>query len=237
MQPIENKRIPITEIFVSISGEGSTAGQIVSFVRTAGCNLRCSYCDTKYSYETQKELTLNQIVNKLRKNGCNVVICTGGEPLHGLSQKRNLALDLAKRGFNVYVETNGSCNLYDNNEVKDIRHNIHYIVDYKCISSNMNKHDILSENINLLNTSDEIKFIIGNKVDFDDALNTIKKYKHILSAKNITCLFGCIFEELNPSDLVQMLKKENHYFEKEKIKVKMFLQIHKFIWDPQTRGV
>ena len=236
MQHTQDKKlVPITEIFVSISGEGSTSGEIITFVRTAGCNLRCSYCDTKYSFKEDNYMTIDEIIDVVKKNNTPKVVLTGGEPLFGES-KRTLAIELAKH-FDVYIETNGAVPLFKEQEVEKVRKNLHYVIDYKTISSGMNKKDLLTENINLLNETDEIKFVIGNLTDYEGVLEVIEKNKEEISKKKITLLFGCVFEEIQPDELVEMLKEKNDYFVNNNIKYKFYLQIHKFIWDPNERGV
>ncbi len=231
----KTKLVPINEIFVSISGEGSTTGEIVTFVRTAGCNLRCSYCDTTYSFKEDDFMSIEEIIDIVKKNNTPTVVLTGGEPLFG-ETKRDLAIELAKH-FNVYIETNGAVPLFKEKEVEKVRKTLHYVIDYKTISSGMNKRDLLDENIELLNETDEIKFVVGNHEDYEGVLKVIDKHKEMISKKKINLLFGCVFEEIQPDELVEMLKEKNDYFVKNNIKYKMYLQIHKFIWDPNKRGV
>lgn len=228
--------IPITEIFVSVSGEGGTAGEIVTFIRTAGCNLRCSYCDTKYSYEPSEYLTIENIINIVKKNKTPKVVLTGGEPLYGNS-KRNLALELAKSGLDVYIETNGAVPLFQETRIKNIRGNLHYVIDYKCISSEMNQNDLLDKNINFLNATDEIKFVMQDENDFNNVLYVIEQYKRILSEKKITLLFGTVYGTLPLSRLVELLKENHLFFVENKLKYRLNIQIHKIIWDPNMRGV
>lgn len=222
-------KIPIVEIFVSISGEGGTSGEIVTFIRTAFCNLRCSYCDTKYSYEKNKDMTIGEIIDIVRKNNTPKVVLTGGEPLFG-KEKRILANELSKY-FDVYIETNGSMPLLDFNP------HLHYVVDYKSKSSGMNKFDILDKNIHLLNDKDEIKFVLSNKDDFQDALTIIKKYQKELSSQKVNLLFGTVFGNLELAELVELLKEHNDYFVNNNLRYKLNVQLHKFIWDPNKRGV
>ena len=236
MQNTQDKnQVPINEIFVSISGEGSTTGEIVTFVRTEGCNLRCTYCDTKYSFKEKNFMTIDEIKSIVKGNNTPKVLLTGGEPLFG-NNKRHLAKELAKK-YEVYIETNGAVPLLDPKELGNLRNNIHYVIDYKTLSSGMNKHDLLDKNINLLDEKDEIKFVIGTKEDFEDVLNIIEKYKDVISKNKINLLFGCVFEKIQPAKLVELLKEKNDFFINNNIKYKFYLQIHKFIWDPNKRGV
>ena len=236
MQNTQDKNlVPINEIFVSISGEGSTTGEIVTFVRTEGCNLRCSYCDTKYSFKEKNFMTIDEIKNKVKSNNTPKIILTGGEPLFG-KNKRSLVKELAKE-HEVYIETNGAVPLLKQKELGNLRKKIHYVIDYKTISSKMNNHDLLDKNIKMLNKKDEIKFVIGTKEDYEDVLYVIDKNKDIIRKNQITLLFGCVFEKMQPDELVELLKAKNDYFISNKIKYKLYLQIHKFIWNPNKRGV
>lgn len=117
-QEFLNEKIPMVEIFNSISGEGITSGFLTTFVRVYGCNLRCSYCDTKYSYNGEYILmTPIEILAQVNKLNCKRVIVTGGEPLEEEKLKRYIPLFLAQNGYDVRIETNGSIRLYDEDEI------------------------------------------------------------------------------------------------------------------------
>lgn len=238
-------KIPVVEIFTSISGEGISAGEVVTFVRTAGCNLRCSYCDTTYSYEETGEnneyLTPEEIVEKLIKIGAAKVLCTGGEPLEISKAKRILPLYLATKGFDVRIETNGSCPVYNKDEITTFANNqtlsLHYVLDIKCPKSGMSENNIFEENFTQLSLGDELKFVVADQGDIDYALTVLHKYSEILSRNEIVINFSPVFNSIDCKDIVQMLVEKNSYFIAEGLKVRLSLQIHKVIWNPETRGV
>ena len=144
----------INEIFYSLQGEGKWAGLPNIFIRTSGCNLRCSYCDTKYAYEDGKEINIKDILSKIAKYNCKFVCLTGGEPLLQTNIIEFIET-LLEKNYNIIVETNGSISI-DNL----IKYNSLIIsLDIKCPSSNMAKK-IKLENINFLKKEDQIKFVI-----------------------------------------------------------------------------
>ncbi|MCK8818167.1 4Fe-4S cluster-binding domain-containing protein [Natroniella sulfidigena] len=239
-------KIPVVEIFNSISGEGISAGEIVTFVRVAGCNLRCSYCDTQYSYEQNGEevswMLPEEIVEQVAEFGSQQVICTGGEPLESDYPKRYLPLYLAVKGFAVRIETNGSCQLYDNQEFRNfltdsLLAQVDYTVDVKCPSSGMAEHDQLGGNIEKLDSRDELKFVVGSQEDIEYAEEMINNYRGVLAANGIVINFSPVSGELDPAYLVDFLTAKEEYFNNNGLKVRLSLQIHKIIWSEETRGV
>ena len=146
-QAVQNmeKKYSIVETFSSLSGEGSTSGIPASFIRVEGCNLRCDYCDTKYSYCNKFEkMSIERIIEELKNLNNKIVICTGGEPLFG--ESRDLPLLISNAGFKVYIETNGAVPLYTEKELIGYdRKKIHYVVDIKAPSSKMQKFDMLEQ--------------------------------------------------------------------------------------------
>jgi 7-carboxy-7-deazaguanine synthase len=241
----EKVKLPIIEIFQSVSGEGISAGYIVTFVRVAGCNLRCSYCDTKYSYDEQSKdnqfLSPHEIYEKVSSFKSTEVICTGGEPLENDKAKRFLPLYLAAKGLKVRIETNGSAPIYTNTEINNFCDNektdIHYVLDVKCPSSLMNSEMIFEENYILLREGDEMKFVVANEEDIDYSFEIIEKYKAIFSDRNIIINFSPVFGKIEPNALVELLKQRQHYIYDNNLKVRLSLQIHKIIWDPNAKGV
>ncbi len=246
LQQFEQSRIPIMEIFNSVSGEGISAGSVMTFVRVAGCNLRCDYCDTKYSYNEFgngiQVLKPNGIVNILDSYNCKSVLCTGGEPLELNKVKRYLPIYLASKGFKVRIETNGSCPLYSKTELNDFVEDanflkLNYALDVKCPDSGMSNFNIYNENFKLLGSDDEIKFIVGSQRDLEFAFETIKEHRSILSQTGVIVNFSPVFGKLDGIEIVNMLKENNAYFEENKLNVRLSLQTHKFIWPPEARGV
>lgn len=246
LKQFEESKIPVVEIFNSISGEGVSAGTVMTFVRVAGCNLRCGYCDTRYSYEesekVNRRLYAGDIIKDLNRYKCKNVLCTGGEPLELNKAKRYLPLYIASKGFKVRIETNGSTPLYSKYEVNEFLqstglYNLNYALDIKCPDSGMSGFNIYEDNFKGLGPSDEIKFIVMSQNDMRFGLEIIKYYRDILSATGAAINFSPVFGKLHPAEIVNMLKENNAYFEVSNLKVRLSLQIHKFIWPPEARGV
>jgi 7-carboxy-7-deazaguanine synthase len=167
---MNTKKIKINEIFYSLQGEGSDAGLPTIFIRFTGCNLRCNYCDTRYAFYEGKYMTIDEIMESVKKWSCKRVCITGGEPL---LQKNVYALidELLREGYEVSIETNGSISI-----MKLSKMNVKIKMDIKLPSSGM--HDkMLFGNISLLRGSDELKFIIWNKQDYEYAKDIIARYK------------------------------------------------------------
>ena len=219
----------IIEKFLSIDGEGPSAGEIATFIRFLGCNLRCSWCDTKYSWEkesTTERLSSREIYDYIKENGSNNVTLTGGEPLIQDNIDELLRILNNDENLKIHVETNGSVDIGCFKEKYKSR-NISYIVDYKMPSSTMTECMNLS-NLDSVDFNDTYKFVIGSKEDLNMAYDIIKKYD--LTSKCLVYLspvFGAI--ELN--DIVEFMKN------KKLNKVKLQVQLHKIIWDKNARGV
>jgi len=212
--------LKVNEIYHSIQGEGSAAGLPCVFVRLTYCNLRCTYCDTEYAFYDGKDLSINEIIKEVKKYNCNLVEVTGGEPLVQMDECLLLMQNLCDEGFNVMIETGGSL------PVDKIDPRIKIIMDLKCPSSGMEKKN-LYENFNYLKKTDELKFVIGTKEDYEWTRDAINKY-----ALNDKCkiLFSVVFGKLEPVQLVNWILED-------KLNVRFQLQMHKFIWHPETKGV
>ena len=211
--------LKINEIFFSIQGESTKNGLPCVFVRLTYCNLRCSYCDTEYAFYDGNEISIEEIIDEVKKFGCPLVEITGGEPLFQ-SESFLLMQKLCDEGFNVMLETGGSL------PIKDVDRRVKIIMDIKCPSSGMSKKN-LYENINFLKPIDEVKFVIGSRDDYEWAKNIISQYK--LNSK-CEVLFSPVFGKLEPVKIVEWILED-------KLNVRFQLQIHKFIWNPQTKGV
>lgn len=243
IKEFENQKIPIVEIFQSISGEGISAGNLVSFVRVAGCDLRCSWCDTKYSFQESgsgvEQMLPLEIVDQLTDIGCNEVICTGGEPLEEGKLKRYLPAYLASKNFSIRIETSGGSSLYTDEELSNFnisREDIIYCMDVKCPGSGMSDRNRL-ENISQLEEEDEIKFVVSNKKDLDFAIEVMEMYKNNLSENQIAINISPVFGQMSALDIVAFMKENNNYFEQNDLWVRLSLQIHKYIWPQHQRGV
>ena len=206
----------INEIFYSIQGEGAWTGLPNIFIRTTGCNLRCSFCDTKYAYNKGREMTLNEIIKKIKQYPCKYVCITGGEPL---LQKDIIYLidELLKKGYKISIETNGSLTIEKLLDKKSLMISL----DIKCPSSNMYENNYL-ENINFLKKDDQLKFVIKNKKDYEYAKRILEKYKPLC-----TVFFQPVWGK-NPKILTKWIIDDG-------LNVKLGLQIHKIIWGEKRK--
>lgn len=211
--------IKINEIYYSVQGESSKAGLPTVFVRLTYCNLRCSYCDTEYAFYDGTDRAIDEIISEVKKFSCNLVEITGGEPLFQ-NECLNLMTRLCDDGFEVMLETGGSL------PIKNIDKRVMIIMDLKCPSSKMMKKN-LYENLDFIKPNDEIKFVIGNREDYDWAKEIINKFK--LTEKS-ALLFSVVFGKLEPVQLVEWILED-------KLKVRYQLQMHKIIWEPTAKGV
>ena len=211
--------IKVNEIYFSVQGESSRAGLPCVFIRLTYCNLRCEYCDTEYAFYAGEDYTIGEIVSEVKKYDCRLVELTGGEPLI-----QTQALDLMKRlcdeGYDVMLETGGSLS------IQDVDRRVMIVMDLKCPTSGMIKKNFY-ENINYLKPLDEVKFVIGNREDYEWAKEIIEKYK-LVGENNV--LMSVVFGELEPLTLVEWILED-------KLNVRFQLQMHKFIWDPAATGV
>jgi 7-carboxy-7-deazaguanine synthase len=209
----------INEIYKSIQGESTYAGLPCVFVRLSYCNLRCSYCDTAYAFYEGQDMSLEQVIQAIRDCHCSLVEITGGEPL--LQKEVYPLMDrLIADGFLVLLETGGSI------DIGEVHPNVIKIMDLKCPSSGeseKNRYD----NIPKLQAHDEIKFVMGNRDDYLWSLDIIRKH-HLQGKYRI--LFSTVFDTLRPSDLVNWILED-------KLNVRFQLQMHKYIWSPEKRGV
>ncbi|MBT3310396.1 MAG: radical SAM protein [Desulfobacteraceae bacterium] len=212
--------IKVNEIFYSIQGEALFTGCPSVFVRLTGCNLRCSYCDTIYAYNEGRDMEIPDILHRLSDYNCRIVEITGGEPL--LQDETPALVDrLLESNYTVLIETNGSMNINMINE-KCIK-----IVDIKCPSSNeSDKNDL--QNLKRLNSHDQIKFVIGNRDDYEYA-KTVMVLKNN-SVPDYNVFFSTVTENLSPAKLAEWMLKDN-------LKARFQLQLHKIIWPDIERGV
>lgn len=210
----------IIEIFSSIQGETSFTGLPTSFVRLAACNLRCSWCDTPYSFGRGEPIPLNEILKTIDQFGNLYVCITGGEPL---LQNNVLSLmsQLCDLNYRVSIETGGSL---PTDEI-DLR--VKTILDIKCPGSGMEDKNLWS-NLNHLRLNDEVKFVILNREDYEFAKKICDRYQ--LFQREIPPLFSPVHQEMEAKELVEWILNDQ-------IPVRLNLQIHKFVWEPHTMGV
>ena len=211
--------LKINEIFYSIQGESSYNGMPCVFIRLTYCNLRCSYCDTEYAFYEGKDMKIDDILTQIKEYPTNLVMVTGGEPL---VQKNCIELinKLLNKKYSVMIETSGSLKL------NKIPKKVIKIVDFKCPSSNMmNKNDwSITHDIT---KNDEIKFVIGNKEDYNWSKKMIKKYK---LNKICPILFSPVYNKMDIKELSEWILKDG-------INVRLQSQLHKDIWGADTAGV
>jgi 7-carboxy-7-deazaguanine synthase len=209
----------VCEIFTSIQGESSFAGMPCTFIRLTGCNLRCSYCDTSYAYYGGQELAVDEIIKEVKGAGINLVEITGGEPL---LQKEVLHLSkrLVEEKYTVLVETNGS------QSIKEIDRKAVVILDIKTPGSGMSKEMDFS-NLDYIKNSDQIKFVITNREDYEWAKEIIQRYSLI---EKCHILFSPAFGILPPENLAKWMISD-------KVKIRLNLQLHKYIFSPEQWGI
>lgn len=216
----------VNEIFKSIDGEGSRTGELTTFIRLAGCNLRCSYCDTCYALKNSNgtEMSVDEIVKKAKKMDYRNITLTGGEPLIHRDVD-DLISKLCENGFYVNIETNGSVPI----DKYILNKNILITMDYKLPSSGVEKNMNLN-NLEKLRENDVLKFVIG-KDDFERVEQVIKNY----SIKSYIYL-SPVFGEIEPVELVDFMKNM-HIKGIDTSKMRVQVQLHKIIWNPNERGV
>ena len=211
--------IKITEIFHSIQGESTYAGRPCLFIRLTGCPLRCTWCDTAYAFYGGRDMTMDEIVAEARAFDCPLVEVTGGEPL---SQPESLALlsRLCDEGFEVLLETSGAI------DTASVDRRVHVILDVKCPGSGMADR-MHWPNLHRLSPQDEAKFVIKDRADYEWAREVVRREG--LSTR-CTVLFSPVFGENEVRQLAEWVLAD-------KLPVRFQLQMHKYIWSPDMRGV
>jgi 7-carboxy-7-deazaguanine synthase len=210
----------INEVFYSIQGESSYSGRPCVFVRMTGCNLRCSYCDTKYAYEEGYRLEAAEIVEKIRPYNCGLIEVTGGEPLLQ-DETPALIKMLLDDGFTVLMETNGS------RDIRRVDKRCVRIMDVKCPSSGEADKNLL-ENFKYLTAHDEVKFVIGNREDYYYARDILAVYA--LIGRGQPPLFSPAYGRMALDELARWVLEDH-------LDIRLQIQLHKIIWGPEKRGV
>ena len=215
--------LAINEIFYSIQGESTFAGQPCVFVRLMGCDLRCTYCDTEYAFYEGKKRTMDAILAEVAGHPCRLVEITGGEPL---LQKRvhRLMHRLCDEGYTVLIETSGA------HDISAIDPRVHRIMDLKTPSSGECARNLMA-NLEFLGARDEVKFVIGSEEDYawmrEQVRADLAGWTHRVNAILVSPVFG----KITPLDLATRVLADAHP------KVRMQVQMHKLIWEPNQRGV
>jgi len=209
----------VTEIFHSIQGESTFAGQPCVFVRLTGCPLRCTWCDTEYAFYGGSGQSIEQILAKVESYGCRLVEVTGGEPL---AQPESLTLitRLCERGFDVLIETSGAI------DTAAVDARAHVILDVKCPGSGMSDR-VHWPNLDRLTGKDEVKFVLTDRSDYDWACHVLAQYE---LASRCPVLMSPVFGSLDVRQLAEWILAD-------RLPVRLQLQLHKLIWAPDMRGV
>ncbi|HLO01387.1 MAG TPA: radical SAM protein [Pyrinomonadaceae bacterium] len=211
----------VTEIFHSIQGESTHAGRPCTFVRLTGCPMRCVWCDSEYTFTGGESLTLDSVMEQVRASGCKLVEITGGEPL---AQREAFTLieRLCSEGFEVLVETGGFFSTAD----VDARAKI--ILDIKCPASGEETRNHWPNLERLRPDRDEVKFVIMNRDDWTYALDVIKR--HALERRTRAILISPAWGAMDLKEVAQWVAASG-------LDLRMQLQLHKYIWGPEARGV
>ena len=212
-------KLKINEIYKSIQGESTYMGLPCTFIRLTYCNLRCSYCDSEHSFYEGVHMSISNIMTKIAQWDCKLIEVTGGEPLFQ-EQCINLLEELIKNKYKVMLETSGSIS------ISQVPKEVIKIVDFKCPSSKMDNKNLWTI-IKDLQSHDEVKFVIGNRTDFEWVKDKINKYNIIEKHK---VLLSPSFGTIEPELLVKWILSDN-------LDVRLQLQLHKYIWDPKKTGV
>ncbi len=211
----------VSEIFLSLQGESSSAGLPTVFVRTAGCHLRCRWCDTTYAFAGGEELAPAEVYRRAAAFGVRRACLTGGEPLLQPRHEVLALLDLLG-DWEVSVETSGAVSL----EGFPLRDGHRWVMDLKCPSSGMSERMDLA-NLDRLRPVDEVKFVVGDEADYRWAVETIRR--HGLE-RRCRLLFSPVYGELDPARLAEWILRD-------RLEARLQVQLHKLLWGPDRRGV
>jgi len=215
--------LKINEIFYSIQGESTYAGQPCIFVRLTGCDLRCTYCDTEYAFYEGNKQSLDSIMEEVGKHPCRLVEITGGEPL--LQKRVHLLMSrLCDAGYTVLIETSGA------HDIAPIDPRVHRIMDLKCPSSGESARNRM-ENLEVLGLRDEVKFVIGTDEDYAWAKAQVLAGIPGWADRVNAILFSPVFGKMTPLELATRVMAD------ALPRVRMQIQMHKLIWEPNQRGV
>jgi 7-carboxy-7-deazaguanine synthase len=213
------RKLRVTEIFHSIQGESTLAGQPCVFVRLTGCPLRCSWCDTEYAFFGGRELAIEDVLGDAGRYGCQLVEVTGGEPL-GQPGAPELLKTLCDHGYTVLLETSGAI------DTSAIDSRVRIILDVKCPGSGMTDR-MHWPNVERLRSHDEVKFVIQDRADYEWAQAVVSRYR---LSDRCPVLFSPVFGLLEARLLAEWILAD-------RLAVRLQLQMHKHIWAPDLRGV
>jgi 7-carboxy-7-deazaguanine synthase len=225
----------LTEIYKSLQGESTYAGLPCVFVRLTGCNLRCTWCDSEYTFQGGRKMTIEQVHDEVRKlsPGSGLVEITGGEPMLQEREVVPLMEALLADGYKILLETSGE------RPLERVPDSVVKIVDVKCPDSGEGG-TFRMENLQALTSEDEIKFVLSSRADYEFALDFTRQYD--LASRVNAVLFSPVFRkdatgardsshcQLDPQELAEWMLADN-------APARLGLQLHKFIWDPAVKGV
>jgi len=214
-----SQTLQITEIFHSIQGESTRVGEPCVFVRLTGCPLRCTWCDTEFAFHGGETLTLQDVLDRVQSYGCSLIEVTGGEPLH---QPNALVLlkKLCDEGYQVMIETSGAF------DISAIDPRVSIIMDVKCPGSGMTDR-MRWANMEHLSRKDEVKFVLRDRADYEWGKDMLKQYR---LGERCAVLFSPVFGSLELQPLTEWVLKD-------RLPVRVQMQLHKLIWGPEIRGV
>ena len=225
----------LIELYKSVQGESSFAGLPCIFVRLAGCNLRCAWCDSEYTFTGGKPFTQDEVIGQIEALApCKLVEFTGGEPMLQAKELLSLMEELLARGYDLMIETSGE------RPLDLVPKTVHKIMDVKCPGAGAAANSFRMENLAALTQRDEVKFVLTNRADYNFAKAFIAE--HDLRAKCGGILLSPAFNKtpsplrttdnatLDPKTLVEWMMEDG-------MDARLSLQIHKFIWEPQKKGV
>ncbi|MFC1523427.1 7-carboxy-7-deazaguanine synthase QueE [Thermodesulfobacteriota bacterium] len=219
---MDDLRLNISELFYSIQGESSRAGYPCVFIRLAGCNLRCVFCDARYTYEeTGREISFSEILDFTKKHPAALVEITGGEPL--LQDDVHVLMDrLLAENRTVLLETNGSI------DIAQVPAGVTIIMDVKCPGSGMQEH-LIEDNFKHLSPTDELKFVLSSQADYLWAVRTLKEKIPMDPEKGPLIIFSPVAGKLDPTELARWILSDQ-------IPVRLQVQLHKILWPHENRG-
>lgn len=213
----------VSEIYPAISGEGLSTGAVCTIVRTVGCNLRCKYCDSQYAYEGGEQVTLGDVVAAVLKFGIRKVLFTGGEPLLNEQVATNFLRAMMKHEIVVYIETNGSVNIWPCKMLG------HIVMDIKTPSSGM--HEKMHwDNLTYLGPTDEVKFVVSDQEDYSYA-------RQVIMERGLSNITSNIFISPAWSGDVKFYQNLSQWMIRDRSEARLMLQQHKVIWGATRRGV
>lgn len=222
----------INEIFSSIDGEAKRAGELATFIRAVGCNLRCEFCDSKYTWcheDTNRIMTCKQILDECNKFKVKNITFTGGEPLIQNDSDELINL-LSDNGYEVSIETDGAVDFTERDWFKNNKDGVWVCADYKCYASGMTDKMLPLEKFAKLRKQDVLKFVVGSKKDLELAKSVIDHIRSLGS--ECRCYLSPVFGMIEPKEIVEFMQINNM-----QDKIRFQLQLHKFVWDPNKRGV